>query len=88
MVYSRSKQEILEFTFHGRDIQPEQLLTVGLSQYHFDNMADFLHVSREEVERNGKTKMLSTSCRDVLDEWMSQMELIRLPEDERLTVVE
>ncbi len=87
-VYSRSRKELSEFTFEGREIQPHQLFTVGLSQYHFDNMEDFLHVSREEVEKNGKIKILSTSCRDVLDEWMSQLELIRVPEEARLVVLE
>lgn len=88
VIYSRSTQRIQEFTFQEKAIKPEQLFTIALQRYHFDNMEDFFHVSRAEVEQNGKIKMLSTSCRDVLDEWMSQMELVRLPEDERLIIIE
>ena len=88
VIYSRSTQRIQEFTFQEKAIKPEQLFTIALQRYHFDNMEDFFHMSRAEVEQNGKIKMLSTSCRDVLDEWMSQMELVRLPEDERLIIIE
>lgn len=88
VVYSRSQQKMLEFTFQGKDIQPQQLFTVGLAEYHFDNMEDFLHISREEAERNGGVRVLSTSCRDVAVEWMSRQELIRVPAEPRIIVME
>jgi len=88
VIYSRSQQKMLEFTFEGQEIQLDQMFTVGLAEFHFDNMEDFLHVSKEEVEKNGAVRVLSTSCRDVAVEWMSRQELIRVPEEPRLVIVE
>ena len=88
VVYSRSRQQLLEFTFHGQEIQPEQLFTVGMAEYHFDNIEDFLHISRAEVEKHGATRMIATSCRDIVEEWMSRQELIRVPEEPRVIILE
>lgn len=87
-VYSRSRQELLKFAFHGEEIRPQQLFTVGLAEYHFDNMEDFLHVSKEEVEKNGPVNVAATSCRQVAEEWMSRQELIRSPQEPRLIILE
>lgn len=88
VVYSRSRKQLLEFTFHGQEIRPEQLFTVGMAEYHFDNIEDFLHISRAEVEKHGAPRMIATSCRDIVEEWMSRQELIRVPEEPRVIILE
>jgi hypothetical protein len=51
-------------------------------------MDEFLGVTLEEVRKNAPTRKLATNCTDVIEEYMSGRELIRLPQDRRLNVIE
>ena len=50
------------------------------------NMDKFFGITRAEAEKNGKIKTVATSCFDVLEENLSDMELVD-PSDRRLFVV-
>ena len=58
-------------TAHGKSIEDEKIYKLGLQYYFYLNMAVFFSVSHEEVAQNGKPRRVATSCREVLDEYMS-----------------
>ena len=87
VVYSRSEKRLLNVELNGKEIEPEQLVSVGLQEYDMMNMDKFFGITRAEAEKNGKTKTVATSCFDVLEENLSDMELVSDPSDRRLFVV-
>jgi len=47
------------------------LFKLGLQKYHYINIKENLNVDIKDVEKNGKSRILSTSCRDVIEEYLS-----------------
>ena len=62
---------LVEFSINGNPIEDEKTYKVGLQYYFYLNMKDFFSVSHEEIEQNGKPRRVATSCREILDEYLS-----------------
>lgn len=60
-----------KFVFDGQEVDDKRLYSIGLQAYHFNNIEDSFNIKLEEVEENGKNRILATSCRDVLEEYLS-----------------
>ena len=65
----------------------DKILRVGLQGYHFKNMDDIFGITEDEVKKNAPCKVLSTNAMDVLDETLSQKELVTAPTDERWIIL-
>lgn len=85
--YSRANRRIERFTLNNQDIEDNRQYTVGLQQYHFNNLGDFFGVDAEAVAANRKPKVISTSTVDVLDEYLCQFEMIAPVNTERLVIL-
>jgi 5'-nucleotidase len=85
--YSRANRRIERFTLNEQDIEDNRQYTVGLQQYHFNNLGDFFGVDAEAVAANRKPKVISTSTVDVLDEYLCQFEMIAPVSTERLVIL-
>ena len=85
--YSREKKEILRLEYEGKEVEETQQFLIGLHEFHYQNMAEFLKVSTEEAEENRPVRKLSTSSCDILDEWMSGKKLISDSGDERIVIL-
>ena len=55
----------------GEPVNDERIYKIGLQQFHFMNLEDFFSIPLEEVSKNGEPKAVSTSCLEVLDEYLS-----------------
>ena len=69
--YTRKTKEFIKFKFEGKEVKDDDLLKIGLQKYHYLNLEEGFNMKLEEIEKNGKTKIVATSCRDVLEEYMS-----------------
>ena len=65
IVWSRSEQAFRTLTLDGEALYAERLYTVAVQKYHYNNLKPFLDITLEEVEKNGKIRVLSTSARDL-----------------------
>ena len=70
-VYDKRNHNLKEFSLHGEPIEDDRIYKIGLQYYFYLNMKDFFSVSCEEIEHNGKPRRIATSCREVLDEYLS-----------------
>jgi hypothetical protein len=43
---------------------------VCIQGYHFQNCKSYLDITQEELLENGKSKVVSTSAYEVLEEWL------------------
>lgn len=71
MVWSRSAGQFRELTLDGEPLHDDRLYSVAVQKYHYNNLKNFLNISLEEAEQNGKVRVLSTSARDVIEEYLT-----------------
>lgn len=71
LTYSRSKKEITELKFKGHELEADEVVSIGVQAFHFSNINDFFDVSAEEISAVENPRMISTSCTDILDEYLS-----------------
>ena len=71
VVYNKRNHDLEEFSLHGESIEDAKIYKIGLQYYFYLNMKDFFSLSQEEIELNGKPRRVATSCREVLDEYLS-----------------
>ena len=86
MVWSRSEGQFRELTLDGEPLHPDRLYSVAVQKYHYNNLKDFLNISLEEVEQNGKIRVLSTSARDVIEEYLTVNQHLSRTVEGRLVV--
>ena len=87
VVYDREKRELLEMTFENQPIDDKRLYKVGLQRFHVQNMEDNLAITPDEVSANRKPRIVATSCRDILDEYLSTHQHLDRQIDGRLTLI-
>ena len=71
VVYDKANHTFKEFSLGGVPIEDSKIYKIGLQYYFYLNMESFFSVSREEIEENGNPRRVATSCREVLDEYLS-----------------
>lgn len=88
VVYSKKKKKVLSFTMYGREVGDNELLRVGMHQFHFKNLQTGLNISEEEIVRNAVPKVVSTQSHSVLEEYFSSHPHLTAPEEQRLVILE
>ena len=71
VIYNKQNHFFEEFSLNGEAIDDQRIYKIGLQYYFYLHMKDFFALSHEELERNGKPRRVATSCREVLDEYLS-----------------
>ena len=86
VVYDKQNRRLKEFSLCGAPIEDEKIYKIGLQYYFYLNMQDFFSVSHEEVAQNGPPRRVATSCREVLDEYLSCHQNLDHPISGRLEI--
>ena len=84
--YDRKTHKMDSFQLNGRDIKNNDILRVGLQKYHFVNMEEAFNKKLEDLEELEKTRIVATSCRDVIEEYMSTHQHLDVTKLDRLKV--
>ena len=87
VVYNIPESTIEEFTSDGRPIADEDMLSVGIQQYQYNNFRRIFDVDIEEIAANGSIRTVATSSLDVLEEYLSEHQLMDREIDGRLTLI-
>jgi 5'-nucleotidase len=69
--YDKANHSFKEFSLNGEPIKEERIYKIGLQYFFYLNMQDFFSVSHKEISQNGPPRRVSTSCREVLEEYLS-----------------
>ena len=86
--YNRKTQKIEKFTIDKKAVKDDDTFKLGLQKYHFINMEGGFNITLKELEKNGKSRVVATSCRDVLEEYLSTNQLldVDIEENPRLII--
>ncbi len=82
--YDRTENKLLSLTFNGCEVKDEDTFTLGMQGFHLKNIGDFLNVPYDEIAENKRPTVIATNDVDVLDEYLSSHELIKLSGENRL----
>ncbi len=86
--YSRSKKELLHLKFNGEEIKDDDVLTVGIQNFHFANLEEFFNITYAEAELIRKPRVISTSCLDLIDEYLSSHGHLKHEVEGRIVIAE
>jgi 5'-nucleotidase len=86
--YDLKTKKYNAFKFNGKEVKDDDVFKVGLQKYHYINIEDGFDITQEEAEKNAKTRIVATSCRDVLEEYMSTHQRLdrNIKENPRLVI--
>ena len=84
--YSRKTKTIDSFKFKGKNIKETDIFTLGLQDYHFINMDIGFNTKIEDLEKNGKNKLIASSCRDILEEYLTENQHLDIKCNTRLII--
>lgn len=68
--YNDVERRIVSFSLHGHQISDESSYSLALQDYSFHNAAKIFGLDQEELEKEGNHKTISTSCRDIIEEYL------------------
>jgi 5'-nucleotidase len=70
--YDQKTHSFLKFDFEGEPVADDRVFSIGLQQFHFNNMKDSFDLDIEEVEKYKKSRVIASSCKDVIEEKLSE----------------
>ena len=88
MVWSRKEHKFHELALDGKSIEEKQLYSIAVSKYHFMNLQEFLNISLEEAKENALPRVLATSCRDIIEEYLMVTQHLSRDVEGRLVIIE
>ncbi|MBR3935274.1 MAG: bifunctional metallophosphatase/5'-nucleotidase, partial [Oscillospiraceae bacterium] len=86
IVFDYDAQQLLELSLDGKDIEDEKLYTIGINGFHYKNLNEFMGVKPEEVAKNKEPKVIATKCTDVVEEYFSRQEYIKVSDEKSLVI--
>lgn len=87
MTYSREKGDFESLTFKNKEIEDDDIFTIGLQNFHFNNVEDFFDVSLEELSKLQKPRMIATSCLDIISEYLTEHNIVNSKIEGRIKIV-
>jgi len=87
VIYSREQHEFITFSFNGMPVEDAREYTVGLQRFHYLNTEIGFGVPLEELTRVHNSRIVATSCREILDEYLSSHQRIEQKTENRLVVI-
>jgi len=88
LVWRKSTHELLECSFHGKEIEDDQELLIALQNYHYTNFDEFLGVPLAEVSRNMKPRVIATAVNNIFEEYLSTHPGLDAKVEGRITILE
>ncbi|HZJ86841.1 MAG TPA: bifunctional UDP-sugar hydrolase/5'-nucleotidase [Erysipelothrix sp.] len=84
--YHREPKDLVSVSLKGVEIKDDDTFTLALQDYHLKNIEDFLNLKLEDVSDYKKPKLLSANSTDLIEEYLTHHDQIRVLEDKRLII--
>ena len=86
VVYSKSKHELLVCELDGKPVDDNEIYIVGLGEFHYNSLKEFLNLDLDEIKKNGEPSVLTTSDVQTLLEYFENNKHLGFDLDGRLEV--
>ena len=78
---------LISLRINGNDVNDESEYTLCIQGYHISNCSSYLNITEEELRASGKTKVVSTSAKEVLEEYLRNHQNIKPGVEGRLIYI-
>ena len=85
--YSVPDHTYRKFNYKGEPLDDNRVLTLGLQNFHYHSIPQFFGIKMEELKSNGKPVRVSTSCREILEEYLISHQRLYRENEGRLAVI-
>lgn len=86
--YSKRQKALNKFLFENQNILDEDIFSLGLQKFHLLNVEDFLGVRMEDLEKNLKPRIVSTSSVDIITEYLSSHHKLDYRHEKRMKILD
>jgi len=69
-IYDDTQAKLISLVVQGNPVDPQACYTLGLSDYHYSNVLQYLGLSPEELSALGEPKVTATSMTSVAEEYL------------------
>lgn len=83
-VYNDKEKKLASLIIDGQPIDNAKFYTICLQGYHVNNGATYLNITQEELTASGKSKVVTTSAQEVLEEFLRNNQNIKRKVEGRL----
>lgn len=84
--YDCGTHSILQLKMNGRDVQDDDVFMVAAERYYYNNMEESMGFPLVEAEKNGAPVQLAMSATNVLEEYLSSQDYIKIDGEPRLVI--
>ncbi|MBU0757681.1 MAG: bifunctional metallophosphatase/5'-nucleotidase [Nanoarchaeota archaeon] len=84
-VFDTENHKLESLTFNGKKVKDEDEFSVAFQGYHLKNCSSFFGITFDELNELGKRKVISTSCKEVLEEYLKNHQNMSAEVEGRLT---
>ncbi len=84
--YDCHTHSIIRLTMNGKEVQDNDVFLIATERYYNNCMEESLGISHEEVKKNGPPAQLAASAVNVLEEYMSSQDFIKLDGKQRFLI--
>lgn len=84
--FDRKNHQVISLKMNGKEVGDEDMYTVVMQKFFFENIGDFLDLPREEIEKNGRPIEVATKAPNLLEEYFKDHESIKLDDEQRLII--
>lgn len=87
IVYNQQTHSFEKFNFMGVPLEDDKVFSIGMQKYHFSNFTEIFDLDINEVEKEfGKARVISTSCFQVIQEYLEENQLLYQEVEGRLVI--
>ena len=79
---------MLKCELNGEKVEDDKIYVVGIQEFHYNNLKEFFNISLEEVKKNGKPVVLTTSDVQTLLGYFEEKTHLGNTIDDRLDVLD
>lgn len=83
-VYDDKKGKLISLKIEENEVEKDKEYTLCMQNYHYANCQNYLNISSEELNAPGKTKVITTSAQQVLEEYFRNHPNSKAKVEERL----
>ncbi len=82
--YDEKAKKLTSLTIDNQTVDDKKIYSIAIQGYHYNNCQSYLNVSSEQLQEINKTKIITTSARQVLEEYLRQKQNVRQEVEGRL----
>ena len=86
--YDRPTHTILSLKMNGKEVDDDEVFSAAMERYHYLSIASFLGLTHEELEKDVKSMEAASRTANVLEEYFTRHELLKLDGEPRLIIHE